>query len=260
MKAHSSQLVSLEEIVDKSLADLGEGAHKKELFLMWGLDYYRKYRMDLSREVRTVSLQMTPWKSVVLPDDCVDWIMIGIRNGESISTFTKTALAPRDCACDDDAPTAPAYNPEPGSEGVVYYNCYGEFGDDAGRMYGLMHKDNGLGYFDPNPNQGVNEIQLSAKVAAGTQIYLMYLSSLFDPDRGAVVHPYCEDMIRKGIHYLNLKNKRRAGNRNISMADIYMAKSELDEEICLVAERRWDLSPEDIIAASREGFTQSPKR
>jgi hypothetical protein len=258
MKAHTLQLVSLEEIVNKALSDLLEGAHRKEQFLMWGLDYYRKYRMNLAREVKTVSLDMTPWKSVILPDDCVDWIMVGIRNGELINTFTKAALAPRDCACDEDAPTEAEYKAEPGSEGVVYYNCFG-FGDDAGKMYGLMHKDNGLGYFDPNPNQGVNEIQLSAKVAAGTKIYLMYLSSLFDPDRGAVVHPYCEDMVRYGIHYENLKHKRRSGNRNISPVDVKMAKDELDEEICLVAERRWDLSPEDVIAAAREGYRQIPK-
>lgn len=259
MKAHSNQLLSIVELADKALFDLLESSHRKEQFIHWAIDYYRKYRMDMAREVKTVRLDMTPWKAIVLPKDCVDWILLGIPNGQSIDTFTKKHLAVRDCACEGDEPTEAVYTPEVGSEGYQFYNLT-ECGEDAGKMYGLAVKDNGLGYLHPNPNQYVDEIQLSTHVPAGTRPYLMYLSTLFDPSRDSVVHPYAEDMIRAGIHYRNLQRKRQAGNRNISPQDIRDAKNELDEEICLLAERRWDLSAEDIMELSRSGFSLSPKR
>lgn len=260
MKAHTSQLVSLNEIVDGVLADLGESAHRKEQMLKWALDCFRRYKMDIARDVRETFLDMTAWKSVILPSDCVDWIRLGIKNNESINTLTNARLlTTRDCACDEDEPVEALYTPEAGSEGLQF-NALSEFGEDVGKMYGLSVKDNGLGYYTPHPNQRVNEIQLSASVPAGTRIYLMYLSSLFDPDITNVVHPYCQDLIAYWCHYSNLKHRRRSGNRNISIVDIRDAKTEFDEELCLVTERRFDLRYEDIMEIIRSGHKMSPKQ
>lgn len=261
MKAHSGQLVSILEIVNKALADLGESSHRKEQFILWSVDYFRKLKMDMAREIRTVSLSMTAWKSVILPDDCVDWYLIGIRNGQDLMAFTKKSILARDCSCDEDEPTTADYASRTDvlGEGINFFN-YTEFGEDPGKLYGLLVKDNGLGYFAPNPNPRVNEIQLSTHVPAGTPIILMYLATLFDPTVDSVVHPYCEDMIRKGIHYENLKHRRRSGNRNITRDMILDAKQELDDEICLVAERRWDLSEDDIIEAARAGIQLGLKK
>lgn len=259
MKAHTSQLLTINEIVNGALFDISESSHRKEQFLKWALDYYRRLKMDIARDVRETYLDMTPWKSVILPDDCVDWIRLGIANNESVNTIVNgRLLATRDCACEEDEPVAAVYEPEEGSEGFQF-NTITEYGEDAGKMYGLMVKDNGLGYFTPHPNQRVNEIQLSASINAGTRIYLMYLSTLFDPRVDNIVHPYCQDYIAFGCHYENLKNKRRAGNRNISPQDIRDAKEELDEELCKVAERRMDINSEGIMELVRNGHRQSPK-
>lgn len=254
MKANTKQLVSINEIVNEALLDLGESAHVKEQCLHWGVRYYKKYRMDMAREIVSVRLDLTPWKAIILPDDCVDWILVGIPNGEEIMTFTKKSLRLRECGCDESEPTEPDYNNYVDSlgEGVQYYNC-NIHGEDPGKLFGLLVKDNDLGYFSPNYNQRVNEIQLSAKVPAGTRPYLMYLSTLFDPKVENVVHPYAQPMIVAGIHYDRLKFKRRAGDRNITRDMIADAKEELDNEICLLAERRWDLSAETIIDAARQG-------
>jgi hypothetical protein len=259
MKGNTSTYLSINEIVNKALLDLGESNHRKEQFVHWAIDYYRRFRMDMAREVKTVKLSMTAWKSIELPVDCVDWIMIGIPNGQQIMTFTKKSLAARTDVNDQSEPSEPNYDSmENPGDGIQFFN-YTEHGEDPGKLFGNLVKDNGLGYFDPNPNQHVNEIQLSTHVNAGTEIYLMYLSTLFDPQLHSVVHPYAEDMIRKGIHYENLKHGRRAGNRSVSGDMIYEAKRELDDEICLVAERRWDLSPETIVEAAKSGYRLTPK-
>lgn len=260
MKAHSSQLVSILEIANKALADLGEGSHRKEQFILWAVDYYRQLRMDVAREIRTVRLSMTPWKSIILPPDCVDWYLLGIPNGQDLMAFTKKAILTRDCSCDEDEPTEANYTSiDVQGEGVQFFNCT-EFGEDPGKLFGLLVKDNDLGYFAPHPDQRVNEIQLSTKVAAGTTIQLMYLSTLFDPTADSVVHPYCEDFVRKGIHFNNLKHRRRSGNKSITRDMIMDAKQELDDELCLVAERRWDLTSDDIIEASRAGIQLGIKK
>lgn len=260
MKAHSSQLVSVLDIVNKALTDLGESSHRKEQFIMWAIDYMRRLRMDISREIKTVKVRMTPWKAIILPDDCVDWYMIGIRNGQDLMAFTKKTLLMRDCSGDESEPTKARYeNIDVAGEGVQFFN-YTELGEDPGKLFGLLVKDNGLGYFAPNPHPSVNEIQLSTHVDAGTEIILMYLGTLFDPKVDSVIHPYFEDMIRKGIHYENLKNRRRSGNRHITTDMIMMAKQELDDEICLAVERRWDLSEEDIIEAARAGIQLGIKK
>lgn len=260
MKAHTDQLVSLQTIADGVLADLGESAHRKEQMLKWALDYFRRYKMDIARDVRETYLDMTAWKSIILPKDCVDWLQLGIRNGEVTNTMVNTNfLATRDCACDDDAPTQPRYCADDDAGEGIQFNSIDEQGADAGKMYGLMMKDNGVGYFTPNRNMRVNEIQLNARIPAGTRIYFMYLSTLFDPSVESVVHPYCQDLIAKGIHYENLKFKRNAGNRNIGLSDIAMAKNELDEELCLVAERRSDLTVDSMMEIIRSGHRLSPK-
>lgn len=258
MKAHTKELLTIEELADSVLMDLQESSHRKEQFLKWAIDYYKRYRMDVAREYKKTLLDMTAWKSIILPDDCVDPVIIGIPNGEDISTFTRRRLATRDCACDEDEPTPPTYTPEEGSEGFQWYQL-SESGEDAGKLYGLQVKDNGLGNFKINDTQDVNEIQLSSNVPAGTRIHLTYLSTLFDPNRDNCVHPYAQPMIEAGIHWSNLKNRRRAGNRNISQQDIYDAKNEFDEALCQLAERRWELSREDIVEITREAMVLTPK-
>lgn len=261
MKGHSSQYLTLNELANSSLHDLGESSHRREQFLHWGLDYYKKLRMDVAREVKTISLGMTPWKSVILPEDCVDWIAWGIKSGEMIKTFVNdNRIAPRSDAQNNEEPSAPTFdNVDLSAEGVVFYN-FTEYGEDAGKLYGQLIKDNGLGYFNPNKHQGVDEIQLSASVTSGTRIYLMYLSTLFDPTRESVVHPYAQFYIRYGIHYENLKHKRRAGDRKITGDMVKEAKQELDDELCQLVERRADWNIESIIEASREAYRLTPKR
>lgn len=260
MKANSSQLLSIEELVNSVLLDLGEGMHLKEKFLKWGVAFFKLWRMDMAREYKKTTLDMTPWKSIILPNDTVDWIIIGKGNGEAIDTFTiNRALSLRDCACDEDVPTESDYSANSGVilfDGQPATSYSSEFG--TGKL-NLMTKDNGLGYFKPNHIQGSNEIQLSAQVPAGTRIKLIYLATLFNPDVDLCVHPYAQPMIEAGIHWRNLQMKRRSGNRNISPQDIRDAKDEYDGELCQLVERRWDMSVESIVEAAREGFNMAPK-
>lgn len=261
MKAHSSQLISLNEIADSALLDLQESAHRREQFLHWTLKYYKRYRMDHVGNIKIVKLDMTPWKSIELPDDNVDWIAIGIPTGQMLLTFVNDpSLLPRYCACDDDEPTetTTVENVDVDGQGIQQWSI-SEFGENAGRMFGLIQKDNGLGYFNPHYNDRVNEIQLSARVKAGTKIVLIYLGELFDPSVDNVVHPYYEPMIRSGIHWENMKFHVRTGSRTISVAALRDAEQEFKDELCLAVERASHLTKEGILEAIRQSTSLSPK-
>lgn len=258
MKAHDSQLLTIEELVNQVSLDLGEGMQRKEQFLSWGVEIFKKWRANMAREFKSVTLEMTPWKSIILPSDCVDFILVGVKNGESFDTFTNKKLGLRDCACDDDEPTKAVYCTEPGSEGRQFNNIT-EFGEDPGKLYGLISKDNRLGYLNANHIEGSNEIQLSDSVKAGTRIRLIYLATLFNPDIDCCVHPYAQPMMQAYMHWRNLQRRRQAGNRNISPVDIQMAKAEFDEEWCHLAEMRMEITSETIVELIRDGYRLSPK-
>lgn len=259
-KGHFKTYVSLLDIVDEALGDLDEGSHFKEKFLMWGMRLYKRYRMDIKGNIKTVKREMTPWKSVLLPDDCVDWLAIGIPTGQELLTFVNDPkMLTRYCACDEDAPTKASYeNEDMAGEGLQYFN-WTELGEHTGKMFGMVAKDNGLGYFNPHPTDRVNEIQLSEKVKAGTKIVLMYLASLFDPRADAVVHPYCADFIRAGIILEYVRHKMRKGSRSASVMAYRDIKDEFDNALCDAVERMAHLSKEDILEAIRQPYSLAPK-
>lgn len=261
-KGHFNTYVSLLDIVDEALGDLEEGMHYKEKFLMWGMRLYKRYRMDIKGNIKTTRLEMTAWKSIVLPDDCVDWLLIGVPSGQALFTFVNDSfMLTRDCACDDDAPTRTDYSKleiDMFGEAVQFFN-WNEYGEHTGKMFGLVAKDNGLGYFNPHPTDRVNEIQLSENVKAGTRIVLMYLASLFDPRADAVVHPYCADFIRAGIILEYIRHKMRKGSRSVSVMAYRDAKDEYDNALCEAVERMAHLGREDILEALRQTYSLAPK-
>ena len=167
----------------------------------------------------------------------------------------------RDHACDEDEPKAPTFaeaNLDIAGEGFQFHNLT-EFGEHAGKLFGQIQKDNGLGYFNPNPTDRVNEIQLSANVKAGTKIVFMYLASLFNPRADAVVHPYCADMIRAGIILEHVRSKMRRGSRSISGLAYKDVKDEFDNALCDAVERMSHLTRESILETLRQSYSLAPK-
>jgi hypothetical protein len=259
MKGNSKTYALLEDIVHEALMDLGEGEHRKEQFLHWGIKYMRKLHFDAAREVKTVKLEMTPWKSVVLPEDCVDWTMLGIQCGNIIKTFVNDngiALMHNNGVCEK-KPNENCKNIEDidyDGEGMAFFN-YTYYGEDPGKLFGLAVKDNGVGYFTENRNKDSNEIQLNVSVKSNSTVYLEYISNYFDPCKDSVVHPYAIDYIVAGIHYENLRH-----NKNNPRSLVGEAKQVMDEEYVLLAERGFNLTADDIIEYRRQGYKLTPKR
>jgi hypothetical protein len=258
MKGNKQTYRTLEQLVDGVLMDRGQGAHRKEQCLRWGIQEMERWRMDMAREVKTVKLELTDWKAIELPADCIDWIKVGIQDGNVIKAFVNK----RDVAIhhDLDENNVPIVNSEPASltvdsscPTVPFYN-YQSGGQDPGQIFGQLVKDNGLGYFTVNRNDDRDEIQFRTNTAAGSAIYLEYLSDSWSPDKQSAVHPYSAELIELGIHYRMLKFDKANGNRSVSADDVRLAKNDYQEEYNRVIDRLWDYSVEDIIDMMTEGY------
>jgi hypothetical protein len=251
---------TINDIVDGVCLDLGEGSNRKEQYFHWAIKHVNRWHMDQAREIKTVKLKMTQWKAIVMPDDCIDWIKVGIQDGNVIKTFVHT----RDIAlCNEvDSTGVKVYNEDPAAVSDIptdsalnwtFYN-YTQNGEDPGRLYGLGMKDNGFGYFTENRNSDTCEIQFRTNVDAGSNIYLEYLATGFNPCGETLIHPYATELVALGIHHERLKH-----NSNVSRILVKEAKEEMNEEFNRVQDRMWDYNVEEILEWISNGQSMSPK-
>lgn len=266
MKGNKQTYQTVEEIVDGVCLDLGEGMHRKEQYLHWALKEMERWKMDGAKEVKTVKLPLTAWKSIELPSDCIDWIKVGVQDGDVIKAFVnKNDIA---IIHDTDGDNIPIANDDPQSMPIVdpalipipFYNFLYP-GNDPGRLFGLQVKDNGFGYFTVNRNEDTDEIQFRTKaVNAGDKIYLEYLADGWNPDSQSAIHPYASELVSLGIHYRRLKFDKANGKRSISSDDVKIAKGDYQEEFDRVIFRMWDLSVEDIQETLANDYMMVPNQ
>jgi hypothetical protein len=251
MKGNKQTYRTIEEIVAGVCLDLGEGDHRKEQYLRHAISEAERWKMDMSREVKTVKLVMTDWKAIELPSDCIDWIKVGIQDGDVIKAFVNKNDIAIINELDDN--NVKILNDPPVSMGTVDVSVeFCNYSDDlgnSGKLFGQLTKDNGLGYFTVNRNEDCDEIQLRTSVAAGTDVYLEYLADSWNPNSQTVIHPYAVELITLGIHYRRLKF-----GKTESPTMITIAKRDYQEEYNRVIDRMWDYSTEDIIEVMNNGY------
>jgi hypothetical protein len=267
MKGNKQTYQSIEDIVDGVCLDLGEGMHRKEQYLHWALKEVDKWKMDGAKEVKTVQLPLTSWKSIQLPKDCIDWIKVGIQDGDVIKAFvnkndiaiihdTDTLDFP---IVNDDPTSIPDFSIDTTQAPLPFYNLLNPWGN-PGKIFGQQVKDNGFGYFIVNRNEDTDEIQFKTKVDSSSKIYLEYLADGWNPTSQTAVHPYACELVSLGVHYRRLKFDKSNGKRSISTDDVRTAKIDYQEEFDRVVFRMWDLSTEDIIETLSNGYMLVPNQ
>lgn len=254
---------NIKEIVDGVCMDLQEGSHRKEQYFHWAIKYVKKWKMDMAKEMKVVQLSLTPWKSIILPDDCIDWIICGVQKGNLIETFVHT----KDMALINEIDTngVKIYNETPSnpvSDALVTdpntaiswpFTNFTPYGEDPGKLFGLQMKDNGLGYFSESRSQDRQEIQFRTDLPSTTKIYFGYLAPAIVYNMETLVHPYAVDWITAGIHY----QRHKHGNKD--KGAIKIAKDELDEEIRLLVDRLWDWNVDELLEWLRYNYKMNPK-
>lgn len=266
MKGNKNTYRPLSEIVDEALIDAGLGIEWRERSMRAAIKYADEIFSDWCPQVKTTELDLTPWRSIMLPVDCVDWILVGVRNGTDIMTFVHDRTIALVHDKDSEGVKQPnadpeyldGYLPDPTlSDYVVpFYNLANNFtilGENPGKLYGLLVKDNGLGYFTENKNKDVSELQFKFNIASGTKIYLMYITSGFSVDGETMIHPDYAEYIVQGIH-----RERQSKSRDKS--GLAWTEQEFTRQYYRLLDKKWTYSTEDIVEYLKSGYSATPKK
>lgn len=264
MKGNAAIYRPLSEIVNEALMDAGLGNEWKERMTRWAIKYAEEIFSDgWAPNVVTVELDITPWKSVQLPADCYDWILLGIRNGHDVMTFihdrTIATVFDKDENGVKEPNAEPDYQdgflPEVTDYEVPFYNTNNitGLGENTGKLFGLLVKDNGLGYFTENKNKDVSELQCRFNVAAGTKAYLMYITSGFSPDGETMIHPDYAEYIVTGMH-----RERQSKIRDKS--GLAWTEEEFKRQQIRMLDKKWTYSTDDITSYLMSGYSSTPKK
>lgn len=245
--------VTLDQCIRNALMDIGESMHRYEVFKKWAIDGYREFHFDLAAEVKTVQLELTAWKAIELPIDYVDFVMIGVVTDGDIRVFTnddRISLYHEDedpiDGDPDDAPADGTLPTDTSSERRYFYNITSR-GEDAGQLYGLTVKSNGVGYYKMNPER--REIQFSPHVRSDTLIYLEYISDGIDPCEKTVVNVYAAKLIELYIHW-----QRHSFAKSSTHADKREAKDNYWNQFYKVQNRLQKITAADVLEVARDGY------
>jgi hypothetical protein len=232
--------------------DIGDTMSRYEQFKHWAIEGYRDFHFDLAQEVKTTVLTLTAWKAVDIPIDFVDWVMIGVVVDNQIRVFThdnRISLYRPDA--DQDGVTDPITTTVDPTvqEGVPFWfwNNRTSQGEDAGQLYGLTTKYNGVGYFKFNKERG--EIQFDPSVDGSTVIYLEYISDGIDPCEKTMVNLYAAKLIKMYIHWCRLRFSKSA-----NQAQIQRAQDDYWKEHFKVQNRIQKITVDDVLAAARDAY------
>jgi hypothetical protein len=252
MKGNKATYRTIEELADNMCLDLGEGSHRKEQYLRWLLAEAETWKTDMAKEVKTVKLELTAWKAIELPSDCIRWIKLGIQDGNVIKTFVNR----NDIAIihDLNGNGIKINNEEPESYPDLTVDqtlVYPFFNYHEGKLFGLGVKDNGFGYFTENRNENSNEIQFRTKVDSGSDIYLEYLANGWNPNEQTLVHPFAAELCIAGAHYRRLKFDK-INSKKVPADDVERARRDYLIEYDRLIDRMWDYSIEDIIEITND--------
>jgi len=245
--------VSLDECIRNAIMDAGETMHVYERYKKWALDTYKSFNFDLDAVVKTVQLSLTAWKAVTLPDDYVDYVMIGVEFDKQIRLFTNdrriSLYLPDNVPPNGDPLARTGSNTTPDQSDIsrFFFFNYDGRGMDKGKLFGLAVKSNGVGEFKMNKERG--EIQFNLALNSTTPIYLEYISTGIDPTEKICVNIYAGRLIELGIN-----RWRHFNSRSSNMAEKQYAEKMYWQEFYAVQGRLFPLRAEDVMEVLRDSY------
>jgi hypothetical protein len=254
------ELDTVDSIVRGALIDVGETtSHKYPKFLQWGLEAFKDYIFDSAQQTITVRLPMNNLKQVVLPNDYIDWVKVGIQCGDRIKILNVNDDIARihatdDCGCpvpfEKDCEFNHLRNDALLLGGYYFFN-FNQFGENLGGIYG-----HGGGYhergFTVIKEASPPVIQLDGRIN-NTMIYLEYLASGFCPGKETLVNPYFAKAIKEYIHWRRLHFSGAVGQAAEAERIYY-------NELSKARYREMALTTSDILRASRRYYGQAIKQ
>lgn len=247
----NTKYYTITAIVDRCLSDNELPDHYFDKFLGWALWNLRELRLDDTQDVKTVRLSMNNTRGVILPDDYVDWVIIGIQIGELVKTLgvnnNMVKLTGDERTLGNPSSfNALNVNSLPNGINVTNYGGYrlrgtGTFSVGGGIDY--------KGYFTILKESYPKMLQFSSLINK-TDIYLEYISDGFNPNRETEVDPYLVNYLRCSTNHeweqhRPRKERTDSAIRRTGIKTYYAQKglrarvSDLDPQTMLNVNRRY---------------------
>jgi hypothetical protein len=253
---------TISDVVFSVIADRGEDSmHKFNQYLHWALEGLQDWHMDSAQEIKTVQLTMNDYKAVDWPSDYVDWCKIGVQYGDKVATFSvndKIALFHDTDECGnilDNLPVSldrfPNMFNDPFYGGYWFSNFINVYGEHMGKLFGYGGAANPQGSY--TVNRAARQFQFDSSVTA-TTIYLEYISTGFTPTQQSYVNEYAKKLLKYYVHMCASRFKN-----GIASADAQVWERTYWNEYRLARARVFELTPEDVIQASRKYYMLAPK-
>lgn len=232
-----------------------------EKFLMWGIEALEEIRMDLVQEVKTVPATVSQIDTVPFPADYVNWVKLGTLEGDRIKTFVinEDLTAYRNTNdCGEPVGNEPyqadysvgndyyaAYMP-----GYWFFNYYNN-GLLSGSLYGYGNGRASEGNFKVDK---ANRRFIFTPELRGQTILIEYITNGVDPSGASMV----DEISKKAVKWYIIW-RHRDMHRKYHNYEVQGAKQNYYNELRMVARRNLDITPEKILAITREAYKQSPK-
>lgn len=245
------KVTNLDTIVKGLLIGRGYPIHFYLQFLYYGSRIFEEIHFDSLQSVKTVKIDINDYGAIPLPCDFMDWVKVGISNGQfirplssregltNLNNFDSTTGKKIPYGQQIDGFDIATFDTAFFAGAQTYYNDNGEF---IGRMFGVGSGDNAYTFkFLPERN----EIQLHEQVPA-TSIVLQYMTDGSCIDNATMITPYAKGTIETGIIWQYKENSRAYGS-----GERREARLQHEHQHLILRARKNELTKDKIFAIVR---------
>jgi hypothetical protein len=248
LRVEENKYFSVDKIVKSLLVKLEEtGLNKYAKFVELAFDFLDELTFDTkAQEVRTISLEMQPDRTICLPRDYMDYIKIGIQIGDKIKVLSqnnKMSLLPPT----KDTPKL-AIDALDVSVRIPFNNYINEYGEHQGGIYGY---GNGGYYGDFVVDEQKRIIRFSSDMPV-MPIYIEYISNCSCSCEEDYVHPYAKKAME---YYILWQHYHHKGKNYVGEAQ--RNRDEYYNELRKTRARLKGISIQDIVNIMERNTTNS---
>jgi hypothetical protein len=199
--------MTLDIIVNNVLLKKGYPIHFYLQALVYAINGLRELHFDSLGVVKSEKFQVNDYKAIKLPKDYVDYVRIGVENGQFVRSLPKREGINR-------------LNNYDGGQKILFsepstwagYGAVNEYGENLGQLYGLGEVTTG---FKVIKERG--EIQFDQNI--GDYVVLDYITNGTSYDNATNVNDYAQAAIEAFIDW-----QFKAHNRSYSGSEVQQAK------------------------------------